>query len=227
MTKAHMTINDLAHFRTSKVSLCEGNPDYFELSGAFDRADDVVEGLCSLLMPDTETLTALHGNVRVENSGGETYRIFIRSEVSPEVVGMDLIYVHPRWNPRHIWMVFLPTWRWKRQQYVASDAIGKIVEGTQVSIVDGEQIRQWIQVSEKGKGDGLSRYYPMFPSGKSVLQIEPGGIIVGGWTHQHCELCHGHIEAGTYGYIDSSDHWVCEKCYERYIQTHDLSFMFQ
>lgn len=227
MASTQKTVGDLPRFCISKVSRSESNKDYVELSGGFDRAEEVVEGLCSLLKPDANTLTALDGYVQFESSDRKTAHIYTLSEVSPEVVGVDLSYVHPRWRPRHVWMVSLPTWKWRRSEYVARDAIGKIVESTQVSVVDGEEITHWIHVSEKGKDGGLSRSYPVFPSGKATLQIEPDGIIKGGWTHAHCELCNGQVEAGNYGYVDPSEHWVCEKCYARYVETHDLSFMFE
>src|SRR5438309_5214548 len=183
-----MTIDDLPHFRVSKVSPSENDKDDFELSGVFNRFDGVVEGLCSLLTPDAHTLTALYGYLQFGSASDRTARINTHGKPSPEVVDLDLTYVHPRWHPRHVWMVSLPTWKWNRDQCVARDAIGKIVEGTQMSVVDGEEIRQWIQISEKGKDSGLSRYYPVFPTGKSELRIEAVGIIWGGWAHEHCEL---------------------------------------
>jgi hypothetical protein len=78
-----------------------------------------------------------------------------------------------------------------------------------------------------GEDSGLSRYYPVFPSGESSLRIGPDGTIKGGWTHSRCELCNQHIDAGNCGYVDPSEHWVCESCYEKYVQAHNLAFMFE
>jgi len=226
MSSAQKTPDDLPRFRISQVRPCESNKDYFECAGEFDRAEDVVEGLCSLLIPSADVLTALHGYLQF-GSVEKAARFYTLNDVPAEAVDQDLTYVHPRWHPRHVWMVSLPTWKWRRSEYAARDGVGKIVEGTQMSVVDGEEVRQWIQVWENGKDSSLSRYYPVFPSGKSSLRIGPDGTIKGGWTHSHCELCNRQIDAGTYGYIDPSEHWVCESCYEKYVKDHNLAFMFE
>jgi len=55
--------------------------------------------------------------------------------------------------------------------------------------------------------------------------IDSDGLIKGGWSHAHCELCNKHIEAETYGYADPGEHWVCEECHAKYVVNHDLSFI--
>jgi hypothetical protein len=179
MDVAHKTIRDLPHFRVSAVAPNEANKDYFALFGEFDRTTDVVEGRCSLLMPHGDALNALSGYVQFHRPGEKTASVYVPTENSPEVLGLDLTYVHPRWNARHVWMISEPGWKWSRSKFCEADAVAKIVEGSQVSVVDGEEIKQWIQVSKKGNDSGLSRYYPICPSGKSTLQIEADGIIKG------------------------------------------------
>jgi hypothetical protein len=144
----------------------------------------------------------------------------------PEVAGSELTYVHRNWEPYHVWMVVEPEWKWNRMLFRPVDAIARVVAGSEASVMEGEEVSEWIEIKEKGKNSGLSRYYPVFPSGKSKLPpIEPDGIIRGGWDHAHCELCDAHIDAENYGYCDLSEHWVCEACYSKYVENHDLSFM--
>ncbi len=221
------TMSDLPHFHVSKITQSQSNTDYFELAGIFDRTAGVTEGRCSLLLPVGETLTALPAYLESLDEAERTARIHTPSKTHPEVADIVLTYVGPQWDPLHVLMVALPTWKWSRVLFQATDAISEIVKGDSPSIVDGEEIKEWIKISQKGKDAGLSRYYPIFPSGKTNLsRIEPDGVILGGWNYVHCELCHGHIDDGQYGHHDSSEHWVCEACYGKYVANHDLSFMF-
>lgn len=52
------------------------------------------------------------------------------------------------------------------------------------------------------------------------------GVRVGGWDHEHCELCRRSIKAAddADAYVDPADHWVCAECYDRYALTRDVSF---
>lgn len=227
MTAAAKTIEQLPHFRVSEVKVNEENPEYFDLTGIFDQTEHVAEGRCSLLLPLVDVLTALPGYLEFQNQEERIARIYTPSEKKPDVIGQSLTYVPAKWDPLQVWMVALPTWRWTRSLFQASDAIGEIVKGTEVSVVDNEEIHDWVKINQKGKATGLSRYYPVFPSGKSNLQIEADGTIKNGWNHAHCKLCDTHVESGQYGYIDPSEHWVCEACYERYVAKHDLSFIFE
>jgi len=227
MSAPTKTIADLPHFRVSAVEASEKNREYFELTGIFDRTEHVAEGRCSLLLPTADVMTALPGYLEFQNQQQGTARIYTPCEKKPEVVDGFLTYVPARWDPLHVWMVALPTWRWTKSLFHASDAIGEIVKGSDVSIVDNEEVTNWIKIREKGKDTGLSRYYPVFPSGKSTLQIEADGTVKNGWNHVHCELCHAHVNSGKYGYADASEHWVCEECYRKYVAEHDLSFIFE
>ena len=220
------TIEDLPHFRVSVVKVNEKNTEYFELTGIFDRTEHLTEGRCSLLWPIADGLNALPGYLEFQNQEERTARIYTPTKNQPEVVGQSLTYVPAGWDPLHVWMVVLPAWKWTKSMFQSSDAIGEIVKGTDVSIVDNEEIREWVKISQKGKSAGLSRYYPVFPSGKSSLQIQEDGTIKNGWNHIHCQLCDEHIDAGQLAYVDPGEHWVCEDCYKEYVAKHDLSFMF-
>jgi hypothetical protein len=226
MTSAAKTIDDLPHFRVSATNQSETYETDYELSGVFDRTAGVNEGQCSLLVSGKDVLIALSGDLKFQDAAAGTALFKTSDERMPEVVGLNLTYIDPMWEPHHVWMVSEPKWKWNRILFQAADAVTKIVEGNGVSIIDGEEVSKWIEVRKKGKGSRLSRYYPVFPSGKSTLPpIGSDGVIKCGWNHAHCELCDAHVVAGQYGYLDPGEHWVCEGCYSKYVVNHDLSFI--
>ncbi len=74
------------------------------------------------------------------------------------------------------------------------------------------------------------------PSGGRMWRaIEPGDadrtdgkIVPGGWDHEHCALCCERIGGGGQldGYFNSSSNeWLCARCYKRYVQKQNLSFV--
>lgn len=229
MTSIAKTINDLPHFKVSARRQGEtsdsGRPD-FELAGVFDRTDGVNEGRCWLLLPGKDVLIALTGELRFLEAGAGAAVYQTSEESMPDLVGSSLTYLDPHWEPFHVWMVAEPKWKWNRTVFHAIDATAKRVEGNGVSIVDGQEVTEWIEIKRIGKESHLSRYYPVLPDGRMTLPpIGSDGIIRGGWDHVHCELCDGHIVAESYGYVDPGDHWVCEACYDKYVVSHDLSFI--
>jgi hypothetical protein len=226
MTAATKTIHDLPHFRVSAVKQSKASETEFVLSGVLDRALSVIEGSCSLLLPGDDVLTALSGVLRFQESSAGTALFQTSVESVPAVVGLALAHLEAKWRPHHVWMVAVPTWKWTRSLFHAIDATARIVQGTHVSVVDGEEVKEWIEIKPKGKLSSLTKYCPIFPSGKVTLPpIGADGVIKGGWDHAHCELCHGHIDTENYGYLDPGEHWVCEKCYSKFVANHDLSFI--
>jgi hypothetical protein len=229
MTGAAKTIDDLPHFKVSAIRQGEnrdGGRADSELTGVFDRTEGVNEGRCWLLLPRKDVLIGLSGELGLLEAGTGAAVYQTSEEPMPEVVGLALAYIGPQWAPYHVWMVTEPKWRWDRKLFHALDATARKIEGNGVSIVDGQEVREWIEVKNIGQESHLSRYYPVFPDGRTTLPpIGPDGVIRGGWDHVHCEICDAHIVAESYGYIDPGEHWICEACYGRYIVSHDLSFI--
>lgn len=229
MTSARKTIDDLPKYRVSALKQAETQKVErvdFELSGTFNRLDGVTEGTSWLLLPDTDILIALTGDLAFLDLNERTALYRTSDESAPDVVGSNLTYLGARWEPHHVWMVVAPGWTWSRVLFQAVDVMSRIVRKDEMSIVDGQEVREWIEIKKPGGKTGLSRYYPVFPDGRITLPpAEPDGVIRGGWDHEHCELCAAHIDTGNYGYIDLSGHWICEVCHGKYVVNHDLSFI--
>lgn len=153
--------------------------------------------------------------------------MFRGSEESiPELVDTRLPYLEERWKAVHVWMVVEPEWIWDKVRFEAQDARASRYEAEDVSIIEGQEVKEWIKL-ERADGRGrTTRYCPVYPVGGADLPLaRPDGLIPGGWSHEHCELCRNHIEADNFGYVDRSEHWVCGACYEKYVIAHDLSFL--
>jgi hypothetical protein len=220
------TINDLPRFRVTEVRKSETSESGLALSGVIDRIAGVQEGWCFLLLYGKDALIGLAGDMKLldANQGMASFDT-ADGPAAEVVVGSEMAYLR-LWQPHHVWMVVETRWKWNRELVRAMDATAKLLDGRGVSVLEGEEVRQWIEIRRNGKEKGLARFYPVFPSGRTTLPpIGPDGVIHNGWDHAHCELCSGHVVAGQYGYVDLGEHWVCEACYDKYVARHDLSFI--
>ena len=108
-------------------------------------------------------------------------------------------------------------------QTITADAFAEDYEATDVSVVGGREVRVWTKLEPTGTGSGQSRHYP---ATDQTVPVRTGArLISGGWGHEHCGLCNEHIDALMVGYCDSDEHWMCDKCHERYVARGDLSFV--
>jgi len=226
------TLEDFPKFVVTTVrrgAPSEAGYTWFELEGAFDRIpgssfDHTIEGtgtrwfwllfgerryLCPMLKSfDKETKTAI---------------LICQEKEEPRVVGLELAYLSSYWNAIDVWMVLDPNWGWERKQFHGIDAVAEDYEAKDISIVGGREVKVWTKLEPVGVSRGQSRHYP---ATEQSLPVRPGTRLVpSGWGHEHCELCNEHIDAGMFGYCDSEDRWMCERCYERYVTCHDLAFV--
>lgn len=219
------TIRDLPHFLVTNVRPGQPRVDEylsFDLSGTFDKIDGVREGRCWLLLPERDCLIC---DLESLDAIKRTAVLRTSEPSEPAVLGSSLPYVDGFWQAYHIWMVTEPEWIWEKATFRALDAFGRRFESDEVQIVDGQEVREWVEIT-KGEQGEKGRYYPVYP-GKPLCFDVGGetGLVKGGWDHEHCELCNEHIEPGETGYFDRGDHWVCEKCFVAYVAAHDLSFL--
>lgn len=193
----------------------------FELSGTFDRTQGVEEDTWGWLLQGTEdcfTATPKLLDLKTNNASFE----FLEKQI-PDLTGKKLAYLNANWQAFHVWMVLRPDWGWERIRFDASDAIGEGFKASDVSIVDGREVRNWMKVEKASGSSHTTRYYP--EGHQKLPSSVEGGIIPGGWDHEHCTLCREHINSGEFGYRDPDDRWACESCHEKYIRTHDLAFI--
>jgi hypothetical protein len=74
-----------------------------------------------------------------------------------------------------------------------------------------------------GNIDGSTKAGARLGDGYVLTHIEEGG-----WDHEECQICYGHIGRGgtSDGYVNRDDAWLCHACYERYGRARDLGFIF-
>jgi hypothetical protein len=226
------TLEDFPKFVVADVRrgpMSENGYHSFELEGRFDS---IHEGGCDEIIEEIGSdwfwlLFGRRGFLRpmVKSFDKETGTAILDclEDEEPNGVGRELAYLSPRWQAFHVWMVFDPAWRWERKQFQGIDAVAEDYEAKDASIIDGREVRVWTRMEPTGAGRGQSRHYP---AADQALPVRTGTrLISGGWDHEHCELCNEHIDAAMFGYCDLSGHWMCEKCYERYVVPHDLAFV--
>ena len=218
------TLEDFPHFtvyavRRGKTSAAGYTT--FELDGKFDQIiEDIDPHWFWLLFGENECLCAT-----LKSLDNQTWTAILTCDVrdKPRVVGEKLAYLSPYWQAHHVWMVLDPAWGWIKKRFQGADAVAEDYDTGQTSVVDGRDVRVWTKLELVGGREGVSRYYPA--SDQSLPPSSEPRQVPGGWGHEHCDLCKTHIEAGKFGYCDPVGHWICEKCYERYVVHRDLAFV--
>jgi len=196
---------------------------HFELEGRFDFTIEIES-------TGPQWFWLLFGKngylcVGVQSRNKETNTAVLTFEArdEPDIVGHTLAYLSPYWQGFHVWMVLDPNWGWEKRQFQGIDAVAEDYESKDVSIVGGREVRVWTKLEPTGVSGGQRRHYP---ATDQTLPVRSGARMVpSGWGHEHCELCRAHIDAGTFGYCDLGERWMCVQCYERYVMRRDLAFV--
>jgi hypothetical protein len=192
----------------------------FELSGRFNRIIEIDPGWFWLVGERNECLCPTLKELDEESL--EATLTFDKKE-EPTVAGRQFAYLSPRWQAFHVWMVNDPDWGWERKLLEGTDALDQDYEAREPSIVDGREVRVWTKREPVGRPVNSSRHYPAL---NQTLPTSPDPRVVpGGWGHEHCTLCRGHINAGEFGYGDPQGNWLCETCHQRYVVARDLAFV--
>ncbi|HTP30785.1 MAG TPA: hypothetical protein VMJ75_01350 [Candidatus Acidoferrales bacterium] len=222
--KLRKTLEDFPKFSVSQLTRVGTDSQgftRFELNGEFDRLVQP-QGQITwfwLLIGDRAAVCAQWKSV----GPGNVATVTADEKEMPEIVGKTLYYLSPAWDARHIWMVLDEQWGWKRVLFQAVDAVAEAFEATDISIVDGREVKTWTKLSRADKCKSTKRYAPTLDD--TLVSGRPAQLVPGGWDHEHCQLCREHINNGDFGYRDEDDHWLCESCYDKYVKHHDLSFV--
>lgn len=222
--KPKKTLEDFPKFFLSQVTRGETDPEgftAFELSGEFDRIIQrqgeitwfwLLIGERAAVCPQWKSL-----------GPGTAATVIAREREMPETDGKTLYYLSSAWDPYQIRMVLDEEWGWQRVLFQAVDAIAETHHANDVSIVDGREVKTWTKLSRADNHGHTERYAPAQDDASDSSSAQK--LVPGGWDHEHCELCRGHIDHGDFGYRDNDERWICERCYDRYVKSHDLSFV--
>jgi hypothetical protein len=193
----------------------------FELEGHFDRIIKQIDpSWFWLLVGQSDCLCASLKSLDRETKAAV---LTCNEKKEPNVVGQALAYLSPYWQASNVWMILDPHWGWEKIQCERLDAIETDYEASEISIVDGREVKIWTELRPAdGKGP-LTAHYPASDQ-TSPPNPEPR-LLTSGWRHETCSLCHQHINPGDFGYRDPERRWMCGNCYERYVVPRDLAFV--
>jgi hypothetical protein len=219
------TLEDFPHFIVANIRRGDTGEDgytRFELDGRFDRGiEESVQAWFFLLFDEHRSVC-----VTLQSFDKETNAATLTCDEKdePDVAGHSLAYLSRYWRPHVIWMILDKSWGWQRKQFRGLDAIAEDFEAKSVSIVDGREVKFWTKLEPVRETEGQSRHYP--PASDQNSPHGPASRLVPlGWDHEHCELCNVHVDVGDFGYCDTDNQWLCEKCYEKYVVRRDLAFV--
>jgi hypothetical protein len=140
----------------------------FELQGTLDRLDGVTEGRCWLLLPERNCLI---GDLSFVDPEAKTATFFTSEESVLSLTGSSLPYLDGRWQAYHVWMVVEPEWIWEKVLFQAVDATAERYKAAEVSIVDGQEVYEWIKIERADRKGNTERHCPVYPEGESICLI--------------------------------------------------------
>lgn len=217
-------LEDFPKFTVSQL-ICVGTDPQgdrtFELKGRFDRLIEPIGDISWFWLLTRDRAAVC---VQWKTVGPGTAATLVADEKEmPEMTGKTFYYLSPAWDPRHIWMVLDERHAWKREPFQASDVVAETIRSTGASIVGGREVKTWTRFSQANIDESTEQCPPTLDD-TSVSDVAPQRVP-GGWDHEHCELCREHIAPGNFGYRDRENHWLCEHCYNKYMEPRDLSFV--
>jgi hypothetical protein len=171
------------------------------ITGQFEELRGVREGLSWLLPREERSVVGRTENL-LPTRRTATFRVH-RSDWDPSIrIGRVLPWLDGYWDVRQIWLVLDRRRHWTLRPFVESDA----------------RVLEW-----KGRR-AIGPVDQAVPEGATT-----SGTLPGGWDHEHCGICQTTIGHGgdPDGFADDEGHWVCRKCFTRYVQRHDISFVWE
>ena len=178
------------------VHSMEADAEHVLLKGMFDRIDGVrVDGWDYLYSFGPPYLAAEVASFNSQSKRAG-YRVF-RKHASAKSVrpGSVLYWLYAYWKPEVVDAVLDLQYAWAPQIFVNQDAYSRRTDN-------------WRVLSPVSQG----------APGAEHAHVE------GGWNHEHCDICNGHIDPGSEFY--QRDYvFICHPCFERFVRTHDLSFL--
>ena len=202
MSSRPKQLEDLPHFLVKGLKQEAVDAEGYiplELSGTFNTLEGVREGRCWLLQSDKQSLI---GDISLLDASTNAALYRMRAKTVPALLGRKLPYLDDFWQAYHVWMVTDLTEVWRELVFHACDAVSDRFED--------------------GSGNRWTRFRKARPEDSHNPELQ---IVQNGWDHEHCELCNAHIDPGDCCYRSATDCWVCQGCYQQFVQRHDLSFI--
>jgi hypothetical protein len=150
--------------------------------------------------------------------------------------GATLPWLDSRWQARDLAFLLDQTRKWQRVKYKATDGVvfAKRVLRCEQCGWTGDAGAH-LRVCPKCSGD--LKETEIFGNQEATLPLDRDARLVetrsGLWDHDHCLICDvaigretpwGHREASFAGGPNSVGIWLCQRCFERYLQAGDFSF---
>ena len=194
------TLDDLPQFTVLAINTVGDEP---ELRGHFNRIEGVLEGRGWLYVPRAVADSPCVNLTSLDTSTHAAVLQTWHSETNRWVtVGAVLPYLRGSWDPYDVSLVLDTERMWAKTIFEPRDA--------QV-FYDAKGTKGWCPVGQA------------LPQGVMAAAIEKDG-----WDHESCHFCSAAIgsQGQPNGFTNDQDsNWVCTSCYEKYIVTHDLSFI--
>jgi hypothetical protein len=192
----------------------------YTLVGTFTSRNGVRLGRGWLILPN---LRGLIGDLEELNQDTLRGVFTTMYDALPCEVGTSLVLIDGYWDAELIKSVLQPEWEWQKVVFSPSDAVACRYENIELVDASNKGGSVWRKISQEELRVGrpiLSEPY------RGQRYVGEPWIVKGGWDHEHCKICMGHIDSGDTAYIDPDDRWwFCKKCGEEYVLPHDLSFV--
>lgn len=189
-------LDDLPQFKILDTSKFLRGTNLF---GALTRVPELGNGAIRLYVPNESFWGTMDGISR-ESKTATLWTSDWKPD-GPVQIGTSWPVIDACWRLEFIDAILNPEHPWKRVKFIPRDAQ---------------------HFEESGRRGWAPAAQPLSENA-TPLHIE-----LGGWDHEHCEICMQTIGHGgdAFGYVDDEDQWLCEGCYTKHADSHDLSFVF-
>ncbi len=192
-----MDLSDLPSIRITGISagaLLEAGGASLDLTGSLSRASNLEVGRYWMFTKNGSSPLADILSIDLPNET-VTLNVFTFGDSPALVTGDEYPLITAYWNAYIYEAVLDPHRQWNRRLF---KPISAFETGTQSGDIERSTPTR----------PGKRRIYPGRQAASDTVRI-----VDGGWDHEHCAICNGHIdEAHPLAYVDDSDIWLCDRC---------------